>query len=87
MFRPCSRYLSAVARGMFRPSREVCFDHARVMFAAMLEICYDRPQSMFRPLSRYVSTDLRYVLTMHEVYSDRRSKYVSTVVVICFDYA
>ena len=42
---------------------------------------------MFQPCSRYVSNDLRYVLTMHEVFFDRRSKYDSTVVEICFDYA
>ena len=81
------RYLSAVGRGMFRPSLEVFFDHARVVLAAMLEICFNPPQSLFRPSSRYVSTDLRYVLTMHEVYCDRRLRYFSTVVEICFDYA
>ena len=91
VLQPCLRYLSAVARGMFRPSREVCFEHARVMFAAMPEKCFYRPQSMFRPSSRNVSTDLRYVThgmclpcsryasIVHEVWFDRRSRYVSTV--------
>ena len=48
--------------------------------STVLEAYFDRAQGMLRPSSRYVSTDLPYDLTMHEVYFDRRSKYVSTVV-------
>ena len=48
--------------------------------STVLEAYFDRAKGMLRLCSRYVSTDLRYDLTMHEVYFDRRSKYVSTVV-------
>ena len=66
MLRPCTKYVSTVARGRFQPCLrcvstvlEVAFDFLRVYLTT--------GQGMFLPSSRYFSTDFRYVLTMHEV--------------------
>ena len=74
-----SWYVSTVAQSLFRPCSSYVCGNARDMLRPSI--------NMFRPFSRYVLTDLRDVLTIHEVYFDRRRKYVSTVVESCFDYA
>ena len=89
-FQPCSKYVSTVHESSLH---EVWFDRRSRCVSTVLAECFDRVRVIFRQCSRffstelelfltvkrYVSTDLRYILSMQEVYFHHRSRYVSTV--------